>query len=396
MGYTDFAKKVNHNKEIRAVAHHNTILRQIASFLPRHEFDALARQHHYGQKFRTFSRWTQFMLMFIGQLSGRKSLRDLVMNVTAQSSKLYHLAIRPCSRATLARSNEKQPASLYEAVFFRLLEQCRLIAPAHRFKFKNKLYLLDTTTIDLCLSVFPWAKFRKTKGAVKLHFGLGADGYLPEFMSLTDGKVHESRWAKALKLAKGSIVVFDRGFTDYQWYKALTKNGIFFVTRLKANAVIEAGPKRRGRKAKGITADREIHLKDIDIAFRLVTYLDPETGKELHFITNAGHLDAKTVADLYKERWQIELFFKWIKQNLKVKTFLGTSKNAVLTQIWIALIVYLLLAFLKFKAKIGLSLQQILRLLQLNLFERRNFIDLFKPPAAQPVECRQFLLFQNL
>jgi IS4 transposase len=226
-----------------------------------------------------------------------------------------------------------------------------------------------------------------------LHFGLDADGYLPEFMSLTDGKVHESRWAKTLKLPKGSIVVFDRGFTDYLWYKSLTQNGIFFVTRLKANAVIEVGGKRRGRKAKGIKVDREIYLKDIETAFRLVTYLDPETGKELRFITNAGHLDAKTVADLYKERWQIELFFKWIKQNLKVKTFLGTSKNAVLTQIWIALIVYLLLAFLKFKAKIGFSLQQILRLLQLNLFERRNFMDLFKPPARQPVEYRQFLLF---
>ena len=375
------------------MAHNNTILRQITALLPRHEFEALAKDHHVGQKFRSFNRWTQFMAMFIGQLSGRKSLRDIVMNVSAQSNKLYHLAIKPFSRATLARVNEQQPAALYERLFFKLLDRCREVSPGHRFKFKNKLYLLDTTTIDLCLAVFPWAKFRKTKGAIKLHFGIDADGYLPTFMSLTDGKVHESQWAKALNLPRGSIAVFDRGFNDYNWYETLTKNGVYFVTRLKSNAIIENGPKRPGRKAPGVTTDREILLRGVKTPFRQVNYTDPETGKELRFVTNADHLDAKTVAELYKERWQIELFFKWIKQNLKVKTFLGTSKNAVLTQIWIALCVYLLLAFLKFKAKIDLSMQQMLRLLQLNLFERRDLLALLKPPEQQLVECRQFSLF---
>jgi len=374
------------------MAHSNTILRQITALLPRHEFEALAKDHHVGQKFRSFNRWTQFMAMFIGQLSGRQSLRDIVMNVTAQSSKFYHLAIKPFSRATLARVNEQQPATLFEALFFKLLERCRQVSPGHRFKFKNKLYLLDTTTIDLCLAVFPWARFRKTKGAIKLHFGIDADGYLPTFMSLTDGKVHESQWAKALNLPRGSIAVFDRGFNDYSWYETLTKNGVYFVTRLKSNAIIENGPKRPGRKAAGITTDREIHLRGVKTPFRQVDYTDPDTGKELRFITNADHLDAKTVAELYKERWQIELFFKWIKQNLKVKTFLGTSRNAVLTQIWIALCVYLLLAFLKFKAKLDLSMQQMIRLLQLNLFERRDLMALLKPPVVQPVVCRQFSL----
>ena len=378
------------------MAHNNTILRQIVAFLPRHEFDSLAKDHHLGQKFRSFSRWTQFMVMFVGQLAGRKSLRDIVMNVTAQSNKIYHLGIKLCSRATLARVNERQPASLYEAVFFKLLERCRQVAPGHRFKFKNKLYLLDATTIDLCLSLFPWAKFRKAKGAVKLHVGLDADGYLPTFISLTDGKKHESQWAKALTLPRGSIVVFDRGFTDYKWYQALMKNGIFFVARLKKNSIIENGPRREGRKAKGITEDREISLGNIPESLRLVCFLDPETGKELRFVTNADHLDAKTITELYKERWQIELFFKWIKQNLRVKTFLGTSRNAVMTQIWIALCVYLLLAFLKFKAKIDLSMQQMIRLLQLNLFERRDLLTLFKPPKMQLVECRQFSLFLKL
>ena len=336
------------------------------------------------------------MVMFIGQLSGRKSLRDLVMNVSAQTNKLYHLAIKPCSRATLARVNEKQPASLYEAVFHKLLNKCHQFAPKHRFKFNGKLYLLDATVVDLCLSVFPWAKFRKAKGAIKLHVGLDGDGYLPEFVSLTDGKTHEINWATALKLPKGSMAVFDMGFTDYDWYQTLMKNDIYFVTRLKSNAKIKYLRKRRGRKAEGITVDRTILLGDIPETLRMVCYLDPETGKEYRFVTNADHLDAKTIADLYKERWQIELFFKWIKQNLKIKSFLGTSHNAVLTQIWIAMCVYLLLAFLKFRAKLGISMQQMLRLLQLNLFERRNLIELFKPPDTQPLDCRQFLLFSKL
>jgi hypothetical protein len=387
-----FCGNNNKIKEIRAMAHNNTILRQIVAFLPRHEFEALAKDHHFGQKFRSFNRWSQFMAMFIGQLSGRKSLRDLVMNVAAQSNKLYHLAIKPFSRATLARVNEQQPASLFEAVFFKILERCHQVSPGHRFKFKTPLYLLDTTTIDLCLSVFPWAKFRKTKGAIKLHVGLDADGYLPAFISLTDGKVHESKWAKTLQLPRGSMAVFDRGFTDYAWYETLTDNGIYFVTRLKTNTIIENGPKRPGRKARGITVDREIRIGKSQVPFRQVNYLDPETGKELRFVTNATHLDAKTIADLYKERWQIELFFKWIKQNLKVKTFLGTSRNAVLTQIWIALSAYLLVAFLKFKAKIDLSMQQILRLLQLNLFERRDLMALLMPPASQYVVCAQLSL----
>ena len=374
------------------MAHNNTILHQITAFLPRHEFESLAKRYHRGQKFRSFNRWTQFMAMFIGQLSGRKSLRDLVMNVNAQSTKLYHLAIKPFSRATLARVNEQQPASLFEAVFYKLLGRCQMAAPGHRFKFKNKLILLDTTLIELSLAVFPWAKYRKTKGAIKLHMGLDSNGYLPTFMSLTDGRVHESTWAKTLTLPRGSIVVFDRGFPDYSWYETLTKNGIYFVTRLKHNAIIERGPKRRGRKSSGITTDRKIRFCKIKTPFRQVNYLDPETGKELRFLTNADHLEARTVAEVYKERWQIELFFKWIKQNLKIKTFLGTSKNAVLTQVWIALCVYLLLAFLKFKAKIGLSMQQMIRLLQLNLFERRDLVALLKPPPAQAIECRQFSL----
>ena len=379
------------------MAHYNTILSQITANIPRHVFDNHADIHHSGQKFRSYNRWSQFMAMLIGQLSGRKSLRDIVDNLKVQQRRLYHLGMKPTSRATLARVNEKQPASLYQAIFFELLKKCQMVSPGHKFSFKNKLYLLDTTTIDLCLSVFPWAQFRKRKGAIKLHMGIDADGYLPTFMDMTDGKVHEITWAKEmLKLPKGSFVVFDRGFTDYGWYSTLMADDIFFVTRLKNNADVEYLLKRAGRKSPGVTNDQQIKLNGIDAPLRLVAYTDLETGQEYRFVTNAHHLKAVEIAAIYKERWQIEQFFKWIKQNLKIKTFLGTSRNAVLTQVWIALCVYLLIAYLNFKARLGSSMQQILRVLQLNLFERRAFVDLFRPPDRQQPVSPQLLLWNQL
>jgi hypothetical protein len=375
------------------MAYYNTILNQVAAIIPRHEFEYQAKIHHAGQKFRKFNRWTQFMALMIGQLTARKSLRDIVGNLKAQGHKLYHLGMRPTSRSTLARVNNEQPASLYEKMFFMVLAQCQRFAPKNKFKINEKVYLLDTTTIDLCLSVFPWAKFRKTKGAVKLHMGIDANGYLPTFMTMTDGKTHESQWAKNLKLPKGSYVVFDRGFTDYSWYQSLMESGVFFVARLKKNSIVKHLKKRSGRKSPGVTVDRQIQLGDISEKLRLVSYIDPETGQEYLFVTNAFHLDAKTVAALYKERWQIELFFKWIKQHLKIKTFLGTSRNAVLTQVWVALIVYLLIAFLKFSAKLGISMLKILSLLQLSLFERRNLLALLTSKHEQPPDSPQLLLF---
>lgn len=375
------------------MAHYNTILRQITAFIPRHEFDYHAAIHHSGQKFRSYNRWSQFMAMLIGQLSGRKSLRDITDNLEAKHSHHYHLGMKQTTRATLARVNEQQPASLYKAMFAKLLGKCQRMAPGHKFSFKGKLYLLDATTINLCLSLFPWAKYRTRKGAIKLHMGLDAGGYLPAFMDLTEGKVHEINWAKTLTLPKGSFLCFDRGFTDYGWYNSLDQNGIFFVTRLKSNADLEYLLKRAGRKGSGITIDQQIRLKGISNPLRLVSYIDGETGKEYRYVTNAHDLKAKEIADIYKERWQIEQFFRWVKQNLKIKTFLGTSMNAVLTQIWIAMCVYLLVYFLNLKAKLGNSMTKTLRVLQLNLFTRRNLTDLFRPPDIQPTVSPQLLLW---
>lgn len=379
------------------MAHHNTILSQIVTLFPRHEFESLARAHHIGQKFRSFNRWSQFLAMMVAQLSGRKSLRDLAANLRVQCRRFYHLGLRATSRATLARVNENQPHQLYQELFFSLLNRCQLYAPKNRFKFDGKVYLLDSTVIDLCLNIFPWATFRKTKGAIKLHFGLDADGYLPVFMDMTNGRVHESTWAKALRLPSGSTVVFDRGFNDYSWYQSLTNRHIVFVTRLKSNAVFDPLEKRRGRKGRGICGDRRIRLKGMDCDLRIIDFTDSITGKSYRFLTNSFSLKATIIADLYKERWKIELFFKWIKQNLRVKTFLGSSPNAVLTQLWIALCVYLLLSFLKFKAKLGISLTEILRLLQLNIFERHSLAELLKPPErSQQLVSPQLLLWQKL
>src|SRR5690625_485438 len=352
-----------------------------------------------GRKLRKMTRWSQFVAMASAQLTGRSSLRDLLSNLSAQSSKLYHLGMGLVSRSSLARVNENQPWTLYEALFFKLLNRCQQQAPGHGFRFKNKLFSLDSSTIDVCLSMFPWARFRQAKGAIKLHVGLNHAGMLPAFVSVTDGKSSDVAVGRALSLPTGSIVVFDRGYTDYTWYNQLNDQGIFFVTRLKRNACHRVLERRKVKSEQGLTCDQTIRLtsakgKNCPIALRRVGYRDPETGRKYVFLTNNFKLAAATIAAIYKSRWQIELFFKWIKQNLKIKTFLGTSRNAVLTQIWVAMCVYLLLAYLKFMSRSRRSMQQILRLLQLNLFERRPMMELFNsgPPKPKPPSPQQALV----
>jgi hypothetical protein len=383
-------KVIGKKEGAQALAHHNTVFSQLLKLVPRHEFETLANQHHEGRKLRKMTRWSQFVSLALAQISGRSSLRDVVSNLSAQTRKLYHLGIASVSRSSLARVNEHQSYSLYEALFAKLLSRCQGLAPRHGFRFKNKLYSLDASTIDLCLSVFPWAKFRSIKGAVKLHVGLDHDGLLPSFMTISDGKTHDITAARVLDLPKGSIVVFDRGYTDYAWYKQLNAKGIFFVTRQRKNARYPLIQRHPVISSKGLSSDQTIQLTstradDCPIRLRRIGYRDVETGKHYVFLTNNFHLAAATIAQIYKARWQIELFFKGIKQNLKIKTFLGTSKNAVMTQIWIAICVYLLLAYLKFSSQLSRSLQQILQLLQLNLFERRDFLALLRGDPPEPI-----------
>ncbi len=382
------------------MAHCNTIFSQILKLVPRHEFESLAKQHHSGRSFRTASRWSQFVTLTMAQLSGRNSLRDIVENISAQMHRLYHLGSVKLSRSNLSRINEDKPYTLYEALFGKLLTRCQGMTPGHDFRFNNPLYSLDASTIDLCLSVFPWAEFRTTKGAIKLHVGLNHEGYLPEFVTLTDGKTGDVTIGRTLTFPKGSIVAIDRAYNDYAWYKQLTEKSIFFVTRLKSNAKTRVLCRRPVLAGKGLTSDHTIEFTGLQAAnrcpipLRRIGYRDPKTGKHYVFLTNNFKLAAKTIADIYKARWQVELFFKWVKQNLKIKSFIGTSKNAVMTQIWIALCVYLLLAFLKFQSKLTKSLQQILRLLQLNLFEKRDLMALMRgdPERVEQFNTNQFVL----
>ena len=383
------------------MAHSNTVFAQLLKLVPRPQFEVLAKEHHLGRRFRRTSRWSQFVALATGQLAGRRSLRDIVSNLDAQRASLYHLGSGQVTRTTLARVNEHQPCEFYEALFGKLYGQCRSITPRHRFRFKNKLYSLDASTIELSLSIFPWAKFRKRDGALKLHMGFDHDGGIPAFMSLTNGKVHEVTEARKQRLPKGSIVVMDKGYLDYSWYKTLTEQGVFFVTRTRKNTRYRVTRRRTVDKSKGLRADQTIELtgqkseRESLPSLRRISYVDPESGQRYVFLTNNFSLAASTIAAIYKQRWQIELFFKWIKQNLKIKTFLGTSQNAVMTQVWVAVCIFLMLAYLKYLSKAPASMQQIMRLLQLNLFMRRDLLALLHgdPPVPRPPRPQAELAF---
>ena len=329
------------------------------------------------------------MALTVAQLTGRSSLRDIVTNLRAQSHKLYHLGSLPVSRSSLARVNEKQPHSLFEAVFGRLLSRCQAAAPHHRQRFKAKLFSLDASLIDLTLSLFPWARYQAQKGAIKLHVGLDHSGHLPAFVHVSEGARQEMQWARTLKLPSGSVVVFDRGFADYKWWKSLTEQNIRFITRLKRSARYTVRERRKVTWKNHVTSDQTIVLdsrkaRALSLTLRRIGFRDPTTGKHLVFVTNDFKSAASTIAEVYRQRWQIELFFKWIKQNLKVKSFLGRSLNAVLSQLWVAMIAYLLLAHLKFHLRLSWALSKILRLLHLNLLERRRLDDLLGEPPPPP------------
>ena len=367
------------------MAHCNTLFHSMLNFIPRHQFSALENQHGTGRKSRKFSRWNQFVHLMFMQLTGRKSLRDGIQSMNSRLKNLYHIGARPVSRSTFADANNSRPASFYEALFERVYQRCRLISPKHKFKFKNKLYSLDASTIDLSLGAFPWASFRRTKSAVRIHTLLDHSGYLPAFVSITDGKTHETKVLKSLNLPKGSIVVEDRAYTDYQWFNNLQQNGIFFVTRQKTNAVYRVTERRQVNKSQGLSSDQTIILTGTKgllcpQPLRRIGYRDPETKIHYVFLTNNFKLSAKTIADIYKERWQIEIFFRWIKQNLRIKAFIGNSRNAVMTQIYVALIAYLLLCMFKFMSKVSASLQNLIRVVQLNLFRTCSLEELFEPP----------------
>jgi putative transposase len=367
------------------MSHHNTAFHQLLKPLCRHEFERLAQAHHVGQKLRSVSRWDQFVGMAMSQLSGRQSLRDIQSNLEAQQHKLYHLGAKPIARSSLARVNEKKPAELYQALFYKLLNRCQRMPSNHQFRFKNPLNSLDASAIDLSLKLFPWAAHRQDTANVKLSVGLNHGSQLPEFVALSDGNENDMVKGRTFEFPQGSIVAFDKGYVDYQWFRSLTDKGVFFVTRLRTKAVYKVLERRKVDRSQGILSDQVIQLNSAHAlkrgapVLRRVGFRDSETGQFYQFLTNNLALSASTIAAIYKERWQVELFFKAIKQNLKIKTFVGLSKNAVLTQIWIAMITYLLVAFARHSAKAGWTVQRIMRVIQLNLFERRTLREILNP-----------------
>ena len=376
------------------MAHGNSILAQVVEMVPRPQIESLDHEYGTGRPSRILSRWSQFGALVFAQLAGRHSLRDVVSALASQAPALAPLGLTPPKRSTLAEANERRPAALYQALFATLYGRCQAMAPAHGFRFKSRLFSLDSTTISLCLSLFPWARFRTTKGAIKLHTLLDHAGYIPAFVVITEGKQSDVAIARGLRLAQGSIVAMDRGYIDYRFLFRLHQDGVYFVTRQKVNARVKVTARFVVDRSTGVTSDHNVILvaQKSDASptvLRRVGYRDAATGRHYVFWTNAFHLAAATIAAIYKQRWQIELFFKEIKQNLKIKTFFGTSENAVMTQIWVALSTYLILAFMRFKAGLGISFQQMLRLLQINLFDRRNLIDLCTPQphdgAASPL-----------
>jgi hypothetical protein len=355
------------------------IFSQIMDFLPKKKFDRCVDLYNGEHRMHSFSCFDQFLCMAFAQLTYRESLRDIECCLRAMQKKLYHIGIRGnVSRSTLADANENRDWRIYCDFAQILIQEARRLYANDDFglELRETVYALDASTIDLCLSVFPWARFRQTKAAIKLHTLLDLRGNIPTFISITDGKVHDVNILDELIPEPGSIYVMDRGYLDFERLYRLHQDFAFFVTRKKANTRIRRIYSAEVDKTTGLKCDQVIMLtgfyarKSYPEKLRRVKYYDTENEKRLDFLTNNFSLPAITIANLYKCRWQVELFFKWIKQHLRIKAFYGTSENAVKSQIWIAISVYVLVAIIKKRLKIDQSLYTILQILSLSLFEK--------------------------
>ncbi len=384
----------------------SSIFSQLLQLFPRLEFEKAVQDHQAERHARGFASWNQFIAMLFCQLGRAHSLREICGGLASVEGKLRHLGLEEApKRSTLSYANRHRPWQLYQTVFGQLLEKCQGVAAQRggkKFRFKNKLMSLDSSVIDLSLSLFDWAKFRRTKGAIKLHLLLDHDGYLPSFAVITEGKSSDIKVARRMRFEPGTVLAIDRGYIDYDWFVDLTRQGVYFVSRLKRNAVVEVIEDRPVPKNRHILKDQIVffphHAEDRDQDFfRLVEVWDPEKEKSIVLLTNHLEFGATTIAAIYKDRWSVELFFKALKQNLKIKTFLGTTANAVKTQIWTALIAMLLLKYLQLRSTFGWSLSNLVALLRHQLFVYRDldaWLDTpFEgPPALAHIPARQLAL----
>jgi hypothetical protein len=369
-----------------------SIFSQLLKLFSRLEFQQLVKETRAERHARGFASWDQFVAMLFCQLGRAQSLREICGGLASCEGKLVHLGASAApSRSTLAYANAHRPWQLYEAAFHSLLGRCQeLTARAQKkFRFKNKLLSIDATVIDLCASVFSWAKYQRTKGAVKLHLLLDHDGYLPTVAVITEGRVADVRVARELRFEPGTILIMDRGYVDFAWFERLTAQGVFFVTRPKVGMAYEVVEHRKLDIERNIVADQIIELtgqagQKVSWQLRRIEVYIPEKQETMALLTNRLDLSAVTIAAIYKERWQVELFFKALKQNLKIKTFVGTTANALRIQIWTALIAMLLLRYLQLRSTFGWSLSNLVALLRMNLFVHRDLWAWINEPFEKP------------
>jgi hypothetical protein len=371
-----------------------TVFAQLMDVLPKYEFDKCVRRYRGDHQVRTLSAYEQFLVMGFAQLTYRESLRDIETCLRALGSKLYHSGIRqPTARSTLADANEKRDWRIFSDFAHVLIEQARSLYAKEPFgaELKQAAYALDSTTIDLCLSLFPWAKFRRHKAAIKLHTLLTLRGCFPTVVILTTGKVHDVNILDQLVYEPGAFYIADRGYLDFGRLHQIHRSGAFFVTRAKKNSRFQRRYSHPVDKSTGLLFDQTVVLtgfrsrQQFPEALRRIGFRDPQTGKRFVFLTNNFTEPALTIAQLYRCRWQIELFFKWIKQHLRIKAFYGTSENAVRTQVWIAIAVYVLVAIVKKRFHLSASLYTILQILSLTLFEKTPILQALaqQPPPAE-------------
>jgi hypothetical protein len=383
-----------------------TIFSQLMEFLPSYEFRLCVKRYRGHYKIKSFSCWDQFLCMAFAQLTYRKSLRDIQACLRGNQQKLYHLGFRGnVSRNTLAHANQVRDWRIYGDFAQILITQARSLYANEDFgvELKQTVYAFDATTIDLCLSLFPWAQFRQRKGAIKLHTLMDLRGSIPTLIFVTQGKVHEVNLLDNLLVEPGAIYIFDRGYLDFARLYKIHRAGAFFIIRAKSNFRFRRIYSQVADKAKGVQADQIIELhgyyarKGYPDRLRRIRYYDAEKKKRLIFLTNHFTLPAFTIAELFRCRWKIELFFKWIKQHLRIKAFYGTSENAVKTQIWIAISVYVLVAIAKKKLKVEASLYTILQILSVSLFEKAPLLQLLsqiRPEEKEDDSSNQLKLFQ--
>ena len=372
-----------------------SLFSQLLEQIPRTEFARIVKEHQGERHARGFTCWTQFVGMLFCQLARADSLREICNGLACCLGKLVHVGIKDApNKSTLSYANQHRPAEIYEDLFWSLMERFRskgqLGGRQHKFRFRNKLLSLDSTTISLCLNLFPWAKFRRAKGGVKAHVVLDHDDYMPSYVLIIEAKRHDSKILSLLKLAAGSTIVMDRAYNHYQHFAAWIAQGVFFVTRMKENAVYELIERRAVPKNRNILSDEIIRLTGVNAEskcphpLRRIVVWDEENQRQIVLLTNHMEFGATTLADIYRERWQIELFFKALKQNLKVKSFVGVSENALRIQIWTALIAMLILKWLHHLSKAGWSLSVLASMLRMNLFTYRDLRDWLNDPMNTP------------